>query len=217
MVASNPRLYTPSEAAVVSGIGVKAVNNAIDKRIIDVARPAPDEGKPWPRRKLTAEDVLRLKLWYEVGGVLSQERRERLFNAIRQQPQAKQVKADDLLIIDVAEARKQISARARDLEDAESMVERRRSVLGGEPVFKGTRIPVRVIAAMLAEGIDESEILEGYPKLQRRQLELARIWAAAHPRHGRPKSLTERGFKLKSTKRAPMKDNVQASKASAPE
>ena len=42
---------------------------------------------------------------------------------------------------------------------------------------------------------------EGYPKLTPRMIELARIWAAAHPTRGRPKKLSEQGFNVKSTKR----------------
>ena len=45
------RLFTPSEAAAVSGIGVKAVNNAIDKRIVKPAKPA--SGAKPARRALT--------------------------------------------------------------------------------------------------------------------------------------------------------------------
>lgn len=204
MAAPVARLYTPSEAAAVSGIGVKAVNNAIDKRIIQAAQPSRNGGRKVAVRALTEDDLLRLKLWYEVGGILSQERRERLFDAIRDQPLAKQVRADDLLIIDVAKARTQIAARTRDLAAAEAAIVQDKGVMGGEPVFKGTRIPVRLIGTMLAEGVDEDEILSGYPKLDRRKLGLAKIWVAAHPRRGRPKLLKDRGFKLKSTKRTPL-------------
>lgn len=213
-MAAVARLFTPSEAAAVSGVGVKAVNNAIDKRIVKPAKPAP--GARLARRALTAEDVLRVKLWYKVGDILSQERRERLFDAIREKPTAKTVKADDLLIIDVGEARKQIAALTRDLEAAEAMVARSKDVMGGEPVFKGTRIPVRLIASMLVDGANVDEILEGYPKLDRRQLELASIWAAAYPRRGRPKSLEERGFKLKSSKRTVLRSDPRPSETSAP-
>lgn len=199
------RLYTPTEAAAVSGIGVKAVNNAIDKRIVKPASPAP--GPRSGRRALTAEDVLRVKLWYKVGDILTQERRERLFDAIRDQPKAKTVKADDLLIIDVAAARKQIAERIRDLEAAEAIVSRNKDVMGGEPVLKGTRIPVRLVASMLADGAPVEEILEGYPKLDERMLRLAKIWVAAHPRRGRPKSLKDRGFKLKSAKRTSLRSD----------
>lgn len=142
--------------------------------------------------------------------MLSPERRERLFAAIRQQPKARTVKADDLLIIDVAEARRQIAARTRDLEAADAMVERAEEVMGGEPVFKGTRIPVRVIAAMLGEGTEVSEVLDGYPALDPRQLELARLWAAAYPSRGRPRSLKDRGFMLKSTRTVSLGDGGPA-------
>ena len=199
------RFYSPTEAAVLSGIGVKAVNNAIDKRIVFAVRQPKRAGTRSLRRALSTDDLLRLKLWYEVGGVLSLERRERLFEAILEKPEAKQVRADDLLIIDVAEARKQIAARARDLDEAEALVTQDKVIMGGEPVFKGTRIPVRLIAAMIADGADPDEILVGYPKLDLRLISLASIWATAHPRRGRPKSLKERGATPKSSKRMPLK------------
>jgi uncharacterized protein (DUF433 family) len=185
-------------------MGVKAVHNAIDKRI--VAGQARSSTKR-VRRSLSAQDVLRLKLWYEVGSILSQERRERLFEEIEQRPTAKRVKADAFLIVDVEEARKQIAKRARDLEAAEAAVMRSSAIMGGEPVFKGTRIPVRLIASMLAQGASEAEILDGYPKLEARELELARIWTAAHPRRGRPKTIRDRGGRVRSQSRAPLKSD----------
>lgn len=205
MSALADRLYTPSEAAAVANIGVKTVNNAIDKHIVDVTRGSQTNAGKLGRRELTAADLLRVKLWHEIGGVLSQERRTRMFEAIDQQPTAKTVKADDLLIIDVGEARKQIAGRTRELEAAEAMIERKKSVMGGEPVFKGTRIPVRLIATMLADGASEEEILEGYPKLNARQLALSGIWVAAHPRRGRPKTLQQRGLIPTSSRRASLK------------
>src|SRR3990167_4025846 len=61
------RAYTPTEAAALSEIAVKSVHNAIDKRII-----AAHFGRAG--RELTVEDLLRLKLWYGVGSILSAER-----------------------------------------------------------------------------------------------------------------------------------------------
>lgn len=196
------RHYTPAEAAALSGLAVKAVHNAIDKRIVEIdARPGPKRA----RRALSVADVLRLKLWYEVGPILSQERRQRLFAEIEQHPTAKHIKADALVIVDVEEARKQIAKRVRALEAAEAVVVKSRAIMGGEPVFEGTRIPVRLIAAMLEEGASEAEILDGYPKLEPRHLALARIWTAAHPRRGRPKTLADRGAKVRSVSRISLK------------
>ncbi|HEV2897170.1 MAG TPA: DUF433 domain-containing protein [Pseudaminobacter sp.] len=195
------RIYTPAEAAAVSGIGIKAVHNAIDKRIVDTVPGAVRHADGIVRRALTGEDLLRLKLWYGVGATLPADRRRRLFEEIKAAPTAKTVKADDLLIVDVAEARKQLKARIVDLDEAEAAIGRVKGVMGGEPVFKGTRIPVRMIATMLAQGADEADILDGYPKLTPRMIELARIWVAAHPTRGRPKKLSEHGLKTKSSKR----------------
>lgn len=203
MVAT-ARLYTPAEAAAISGIGVKAVHNAIDKKIVETA-DAKGSG-----RALTADGLLRLKLWYGVGSVLSTDRRKRLFDTIAAEPSARTVKADDLLIIDVAEARRQVKARAKDLEEAEAAVHSvrgiRKGIMGGEPVFKGTRIPVRLVAAMLDQGASPDEILDGYPSLTARMLELSKIWTAAHPSRGRPKTLREMGYKPKSTIQVPLRE-----------
>jgi uncharacterized protein (DUF433 family) len=200
-----PRVFTPAEAAALSEVGIKAVHNAIDKRIVDtVSRPGTRAGRI-NHRALTGEGLLQLKLWYGIGSTLAAVRRQRLFEAIKATPSAKTVKADDLLIIDVAEARKQLKARILDLNEAEAMIGRVSGLVGGDPVFKGSRIPVRMIGAMLAQGADEVEILEGYPKLTPRMIELARIWVAAHPTRGRPKKLSELGIKIKSSKRTALK------------
>lgn len=210
-MSATARVYTPAEAAAVSQIGIKAVHNAIDKRIVDTVGGSETPAKGVRRRALTGDGLLRLKLWYGVGSTLAAERRQRLFEAIKAEPSAKMVKADDLLIVDVAEARKQLDARIRDLDEAEATIGRVRGVLGGEPVFKGTRVPVRMIAAMLAQGADEAEILEGYPSLTARMIELARIWVAAHPTRGRPKKLSDQGLKVISSTRTTLKRDPRPS------
>ncbi len=130
------RIYSPAEAAAVSGIGVKTVHNAIDKHIVDAVISL-DASRPGPgRRGLTDEHLLRLKLWYGIGSTLASERRQRLFEAIKAAPEADTVRADDLLIIDVAEARRQLRARIDDLEEAEAVIARVPGVMGGEPVFR---------------------------------------------------------------------------------
>jgi uncharacterized protein (DUF433 family) len=188
-------VYTPAEAAAVSEIAVKSVHNAIDKRIIETHLVG-SRG-----RALTDQDLLRLKLWYGVGSILSAERRKRLFDTIDQNPDAETVRADDYLIIDVARAREQLAARAEALREAERIIESVKGVVGDEPVFKRTRVPVRTIAAMKTQGASTAEIVEGYPSLTERMVELAEIWVAAHPARGRPRKLSEQGLKVKSVKR----------------
>jgi uncharacterized protein (DUF433 family) len=213
------RLYTAAEAGAVSGLKLKAVHNAIDKRIVEpvakVRVATVGKVNRVSARFLTGEDLVRLRVWRGVGDTLSAERRQRLFVAIAAKPAAKTVKADELLIVDVGEARKQVHQGVRDLEAAEAIVVRDKATLGGEPVFKGTRIPVHGIAAMLEAGTAAEDILSGYPKLTERMLGLARIWATAHPRRGRPKSLSDLGLTMKTTRRVSRKSDPLAGRGKA--
>ena len=72
------------------------------------------------------------------------------------------------------------------LREAENAIDRISGVGGGEPVFKKTRVPVRMVAAMRIQGATTEEILAGYPSLTVRMVELAEIWIAAHPARGQP-------------------------------
>jgi uncharacterized protein (DUF433 family) len=40
-------------------------------------------------------------------------------------------------------------------------------ILGGRPVFRGTRVPVEVLFENLEDGLSIDEILESYPSLNR--------------------------------------------------
>ena len=42
-------------------------------------------------------------------------------------------------------------------------------ILGGTPVFAGTRVPVAVLFENLAGGLNLEEILDSYPSLKREQ------------------------------------------------
>ncbi len=155
---SAERSYSAAQAAAVTGLDVKAVHNAIGKRVIC----ALSDGAT---------------------------------------PEAARVKADAFLIVDVAEARKQVRASLRQLEAAEKAIHASKDIMGGAPVFAGTRIPVRLIAGMLKDGATTEDILSGYPSLTERHLELAQLWVAAHPAVGRPSRASADGYRLKSRSR----------------
>lgn len=54
-------------------------------------------------------------------------------------------------------------------------------IMSGTPVFKGTRIPVDLVADMLAQGATAEEILEGYPTLNEEMLALAPMYVPEFP------------------------------------
>ena len=54
-------------------------------------------------------------------------------------------------------------------------------ILSGTPVIKRTRVPVYDVAASVTAGVPMEEILSSYPSLNREQVELAALYAEAHP------------------------------------
>jgi uncharacterized protein (DUF433 family) len=66
------------------------------------------------------------------------------------------------------------------------MVTSNPEILNGTPVFRGTRVPVHVVAQAVESGMPVAEILEHYPSLTEEQVKLSTEYARAHPRRGRP-------------------------------
>lgn len=73
-----------------------------------------------------------------------------------------------------------------------------------------SEIPVYGIAAMIAAGATDEELLAGYPRLTKRLLDLAVEWVAGHPRSSKPETLGDLGLVLKSRKRVPRKSDPLA-------
>ncbi|HEY1930846.1 MAG TPA: DUF433 domain-containing protein [Acetobacteraceae bacterium] len=48
-----------------------------------------------------------------------------------------------------------------------SVIVRDPEILGGRPVFRGTRVPVEVLFENLEDGLSIDEIIEAYPSLNR--------------------------------------------------
>lgn len=51
-----------------------------------------------------------------------------------------------------------------------SVVVRDPEILGGRPVFRGTRVPVEVLFENLEDGLSINEIIEAYPSLSKEDL-----------------------------------------------
>jgi uncharacterized protein (DUF433 family) len=96
------------------------------------------------------------------------------------------VSGSSALVIQVKNARKDVERELKRLRKAQRMAVSGPEIMGGTPVYRGTRVPVDMVAAMLAQGASTQEILEGYPSLKQEQVELAPLYVAAFPRRGRP-------------------------------
>ena len=65
-------------------------------------------------------------------------------------------------------------------------IERNPRVVGGEPVFKGTRVTLRTVLASLAEGATTAEILADFPTLSDEDVRAAIAFAAASAQEDLP-------------------------------
>jgi len=63
--------------------------------------------------------------------------------------------------------------------DISNFITRNPATCRGEPVFRGTRVPLRTILASLADGDDEAEVLKSFPTLTHEHIRAAIAFAAA--------------------------------------
>lgn len=88
--------------------------------------------------------------------------------------------------VDVSEPRRELAERIRALRRARSLVVSDPEVMGGDAVFRETRVPVHLIAT-LAEKESAEDILKGYPSLTGEMVRSAGVYAQGYPLRGRPR------------------------------
>jgi len=172
-------LFTPAEAAVLSGLSLKAVNNAIDKKTVAARRTKAG-------RLLDGPAIVYLALERRVAAETTPEFRRRLSAAIGAAPK-QQVVSVGALKVNVGEARREVMERLKELRRAERLVTVDPEIMGGNPVFRGTRVTVHQIAELLATGETIEPLRDDYPRVSEEMIRLAPIYAAAHPLRGRPR------------------------------
>ena len=164
--------FTPSEAAVASGVLLKTVHREIDQGPLKAARK--ESGS---KRALKEDDLFYLVIanWLESRLLqLTAEGKDRLHEAIvacRRRTRAARARSFRLLggglLLDMKSVLEEVRSKLMLLERARKMVAEDPDFSGGEPCIRGTRIRVYEIASMLEQGAGEDELLSGYPSLRR--------------------------------------------------
>ncbi len=67
----------------------------------------------------------------------------------------------------------------------ERYVERNPAIMGGEPVVRGTRVPIRTVAGLIAQGESREIMREDYPQVPEEAYAVAVRWARENPRRSR--------------------------------
>jgi uncharacterized protein (DUF433 family) len=191
--------YTPAQAAAVTGVPLAAVHKAIDSRLI---RPRSARSGATVRRLLTKEHLIYLQLEAEGLKLLPVRTRREIANSIQQSPKTDLMPIGNgtALLVECKAARRKVEGQLKQLAHIAEMVISNPEIMRGAPVFKGTRIPVDLVADMLAQGATAEEILEGYPTLNKEKIAVAPLYMRAFPRRGRPIRRPWQGTKAKGRK-----------------
>ena len=179
--------YTPAQASAVANLSLPAVHKLIERRLI---RPRRLRTGRSIQRMLSRGQVLYLRLEAEGVRLLPIAARRAIAKKIQLSPEIDAVVLTEgsALLIQVKSVRLELDQDLKRLERAEHMIVSDAEIMRGTPVYRGTRIPVELIADMLSQGAKPEEILEGYPALDRESVELAPLYIQAFPRRGRPAS-----------------------------
>jgi len=177
--------YTPAEASAVTNLPIRTVHKLIERKLV---RPRRLRKGRSVQRLLNFEQLVYLRLEAEGLQLLPIDVRRDI---------AKRIEADSgvdavflsegrAVCIQVKTVRKELEKELKRLWQAEREIVVDPEVLRGTPVYKGTRIPVELVADMLSQGASVDEIQEGYPALNPEKIGLASLYLRAFPRRGRP-------------------------------
>src|SRR6266853_4198397 len=174
--------YTPAQASAVANLPLPAVHKVIERRLI---RPRRLRIGRSIQRMLSREQVLYLRLEAEGVRLLPIAARRAIAKKIESSPgiDAVVLTEGSALVIQVKSVRLELDQDLKRLARAENMIVSDPEIMRGTPVYRGTRIPVELVADMLSQGASPEEILEGYPALDKERVELAPLYVQAFPRH----------------------------------
>jgi len=175
-------LFTTAEAAFLTRLPLWKVQRAIDNRLFEaVFKPRTKRVS----RLLDRHALLCLAVERRLGERCVPRFRRAVYETLATAPRGRLSLDGGFLTIDLAEPRHELATGLRTLRRARAAFTRGPGIMRGVPVFRGTRIPVRLIASLRALGVGEAELLTFYPNLTADDLRLAEIYLAANPARGR--------------------------------
>lgn len=182
---SKTDLLTPVEAGIVAGVPAKAVYKAIRERLPKAA-VVRRKGKPY----LTKAAVVCVRLDRELPPDVPVGIRRAMYRQVGGARLRRLSCGAGVLsyIVDVPRVARAVEADLARYRSAMAIIVEDPEIQGGAAVFKDTRILVRQIADLIVAGASDEELREDYPRLTRRMLTAAHLFAAAHPRRGRPRA-----------------------------
>lgn len=191
-----PELFSVSEAAAIAEVSAETIRTALEKKSVSPSSKQ-KTGKA-VRYQFSVGDVLYMKVLVEFPFALSKEDKQSLAKILsrgnRTAARWSREGADlvyrsgDLLVsVECKVFRQKVARNLAAFRWGRRRIVSSPDVLGGEPVFRGTRIPVQQVASLFRKGVSEKEIAEDFPTLSSRDLAYAQLFSRLGEKPGRPR------------------------------
>lgn len=169
-----------NEAAKLSGASATVVNKAIEQQAVRTKQSKAGS-------MIDARDTGALQIFSTMSFGLPVTLKRRMTTWLRSAEAGAEMPLTDALIVRKSDASDEATHRAlRYVELRERFLEVNPDLQGGEPVIRGTRIPIRGLAKQIQAGETMEVLRQEYDYIDPEAFEFAVLWTSANPRRGRP-------------------------------
>ncbi len=196
-------LFVPiAEAAFVADLSERQMNRVVDEHLVPQAFIR-QEGKS---RLFTRLGAAFAKFYFSTEDVLVADARRQVLAELAARVAKLPAKERDLssaaldkvcwqvkrgpVVVDVAPFIQDALTRAGEVDQADALVSTDPDIMGGVPVYVGTRVPLDVVLSSVERGVALDRLKESYSFLTDAHVQAARVYAKVNPRKGRPPRLS---------------------------
>lgn len=196
-----PTFIPIAEAAFIAGLTDRQMNRVVDERLV----PAPLFEQRGSSRLFTRLGAAFASFYFATEDQLLAGARRQILDELNGRVDRLPVKDQVLTLmsldamswkverkhveVDVLPFLQEAFCRAKEVDRAAALVTTDPEVMGGEPVFVGTRVPVSNVLGSLTAGIQLDRLKASYPFLTEAHIQFAKVYEEVHPRRGRPRRI----------------------------
>lgn len=197
-------LFIPTaEAAFIAGLTDRQMNRVVDERLV----PEPLFEQRGSSRLFTRLGAAFAKFYFATEDQLLAGARKQILDELNVRVERLAAKDQVLALrlldsmswkverkhveVDVLPFLQEAFYRAKEVDQADALVTTDPEVMGGVPVFAGTRVPVAIVMGSLAAGIQPDRLKGSYPFLTEAHIQAAKVYEEVHPRRGRPRRFAD--------------------------
>ena len=211
-------LVGSAEAAFIADLDPKDLHRVVDESVL----PSDLFSRTNDARHFARLSAAIARFYFDASGDLSKACRLRVIEAVMERLRPRENLSSILalagplssidwaihaaaLTVDLRDFVFHAAERANRARSAVNLVVEDPEILGGVPVFRGTRVPIDVAINTVTSGAAWTRLKESYPFLSEDHVDAANVYAVIRPRRGRPTKPdpAAKGWKLTSTRRIP--------------